>query len=521
MEAIYQTCAPHMPAAEDVANANDDTMRAFDTCVQGELDGKSEQVLSMKAHLGRGKESLPHQKRSKSRQLLADYLEQRFDQKVRGKTSGSPGNRVINHSDFFHFYHSQLSKITTLVINSYCTKLDKDFNWNPSPTPQQKSDLLDLLKDPEQAKDFFTGCAGRISTACHTPPSKTKPKQRQQACQTMETLRRINRAITRNSQILKAMPCQGDTKNRNPNLCNAGLRLELFASHGIDQALELYNPNLKGQSIDDLTSLTASEFQQHVTKKTTEACNPPGEKCLKYLEVVDVAGTDQQSQGEEDKNILGKFQIKTLIVKRQIAGDDHNDPGYTQKAMAREIASEGGSDEVIKAIEAKSEVEIQQLRATMKKRYERERTASLRGLAARMTAKGSHAKPGSAQGIIDSIKQQNKGLGQLLFFNNIITGYLEITNQEGKFLGRNIASFKREIQVADRNSLEGLSKEYIQQLNHSLKQLIKDDPTAQSQADNPGLTPEQIHQKILQDPKAYGISTDNNPDQNNPANSTQ
>ena len=316
------------------------------------------------------------------------------------------------------------------------------------------------------------------------------------------------------------MSCQGNAKNSNPKLCNAGLKPELFASHGIDQALELYNPNLKGQSIDDLTSLTASEFQQHVTKKITEVCaddtSPPSEQCLRYLGVVDAAETDQQSQAEEDKNILGKFQIKTLIVKRQIVGAGQNDPGYTQKDLAREIASEGGSDEVIKAIEAKSDREIQALRATMEKRYEKERTASLQGLAARLAAQGSQAKPGSAQSIIDSIKQQNKGLGQLLFFNNIITGYLEITDQEGNSTGRNIASFQREIQVADHDSLEGLSREYIQQLDNSLKQLTKDDPAAQSQADNPGFTPEQIHQQILQDPKAYGISTDNNPE-----NSTQ
>ena len=175
VEAIYQACAAHMPAAEEVANANDGTMQAFDACVQEELAGKSEQVLSMKAHLGRGNESLPQQKRLKSHQLLADYLEQRFEQKVRGKTSDSPGNRVINHSDFFHFYRSQLSKITTLVINSYCTKLDRDFSWNPPTTAQQKSDLLDLLKDPGQAKGFFTGCAGRITTVCHTPPKGQTP----------------------------------------------------------------------------------------------------------------------------------------------------------------------------------------------------------------------------------------------------------------------------------------------------------------------------------------------------------
>ena len=128
-----------------------------------------------------GKESLPHHKRPKSHQLLADYLEQRFEQKVRGKTDDSAGNRVINHSDFFHFYRSQLSKITTLVINSYCTKLDKDFNWNPSPTAQQKSDLLDLLKDSEQAKSFFTGVCRPYHHRLPIPPP---PEHRPQATTT-------------------------------------------------------------------------------------------------------------------------------------------------------------------------------------------------------------------------------------------------------------------------------------------------------------------------------------------------
>ena len=104
-----------------------------------------------------------------------------------------------------------------------------------------------------------------------------------------------------------------------------------------------------------------------------------------------------------------------------------------KKIWQEKLPPKGGSDEVVKAIEAKSDSgNSSTFERSWKERYEKERIASLRGLAARMAAKGSQAKPGSAQSIIDSIKQQNKGLGQLLFFNNIITSYLEITNQEDK-----------------------------------------------------------------------------------------
>ena len=69
----------------------------------------------------------------------------------------------------------------------------------------------------------------------------------------------------------------------------------------------------------------------------------PGEECLRHLRVM--AKNQLSHLEKEDKKVLAEFQIQTLIIKENI-GDEKSDEGYDKEEVIREIASEGGAEDV-------------------------------------------------------------------------------------------------------------------------------------------------------------------------------
>ena len=533
---IYKECGKDAPTPDDI----DKKITDFNKCVQGYLDRNKDKIAQFKKKVRQGSERIPIRKQpSKTQDMLTQYLQNRFDEKVRGKDQEK---RIVNHADYFRFYQSQLSQLVTITLNSYCMNTDtEDFVdiWNrakkagetfkehiegmtspPSlsfpllPKGEQRNNAFEknkiLLKDPEMAANFIGICATGITNACHKIQRESDSKMK--ACSVLATLRKLNRAITNNEKRLKYLSC---SSVKDPSRCD-GFSLQKFPDSTTGKSLELYNPHIPGQSIDDLTSLTASEFQENIVEKIEQVCQnheKPSKQCLEHLRVI--APDQLAGQDEQDKKVLAEFQIQTLIVKNSI-GNESSDQGYSKEEVIAEVAAEGGVEKVIAQIKAKNDLEIKKLRAKMQQRYETERMDSLKQLAERLQKRKKNT---SHQDIIQSIKDKNQALGQLLFFNNIITGYLTVKDHEQRSKGRNLSSFKREIEQVRTTTKQkfpiDLQEDFIQELEELLPKLEQEGDTSSSRkptAHNPTFSPGEIHKNILRDAEVYELEDKNDSD---------
>ena len=558
VEVIYKECEGKVPGSKDFQDDNSEKVKAFNACVEEYLGQNQERVKTFqKKKVGRGSERMPlRRQRSVEQEYLSKYLKERFEEKVR-KVPGEEGaQRVVDHAYYFDLYQSQLSKIVTTTINSYCMYADtigwssgqekEYFNFVPKESKEKRAQVVEAnkkrLNNPREAKIFIEICATGITKVCHDE-EKGDSSSKVEACRTLENLRKLNRAITANQERIDYMWCQN--KFEGGKHCEvSGFENVVTGPKGQERALQFYNPSVKEQGIDDLTALTSREFQKNVIDKIEQVCpknQEPSEECLKQLKVITSNGQGQlpgdgddgKGQEEEDKKVLAEFQIQSLIVQNAIEGHEKED-------MAREISMEGGGDieRVIEDIESKSQEQIKALRIEMKERYERERKASLKNLALHLASRGGASGVGadgevSNRDIVESIRNKGKRLGQLLFFNNIITSYLEVKsggtgvggegvavqNNSSEAVGvrpnvrRNLASSRRELKEfgKEEGASLGIGDEFVQDLKKHLSKFEEEEGRqGQGQGQrrgptvyNPTFSPGQVYREIIGDPKVY------------------
>ena len=446
----------------------------FENCVEIFLDDQKnkKKVEKFQQQVGRNREWIPKKQRSKQQDLLAEYLQKRFQEKVYGKDDEQ---RIVDHALFFDLYQSQLAKMVTLTINSYCMYADQDnFGWNRSNNNKA------ILNDRVKAPGFIDDCITNIKMICH---SDQTGDSKQRACQVMQDLRKLNRAIAANQKRIDYFKGKNKTTS------------------GLKGLMEVYGSRPNDPSIDDLTSLTSSEFQKNVMDKIEAVCpegQEPSEKCLEQLKV-SMADELPNTHDEDKEKIEKEFQIQTIIVSRKIASYQDKDIEQQKEYLKQEIAAEGGTEDIIQKIEQASDDQINALRNEMKKRYKRERAASLELLRQNLAKIADSPKK-----VVNNLKDKSERLGQLLFFNNVITGYLSIKNEGGQIQGRNIASFKRELEQAEDGRLPASLEleEKLENFQETLAELERDQK-AKEGSSSTTIGPDQIYGKVLGDKEAY------------------
>ena len=460
-----------------------------DKCIEEFLKNHQDEVEKFKKKSHQGQEVMPVVKKnpSVSRELLRKYLDRRFQEKVRGKKKGEEDARenLIDHAYFFEFYQSQLTKVAIMNLSSYCKPKDKNIDQ--------------YLED----ENMFQKCIASLGSICHGTNASGDKSSKEKACRASGKLRKINRALRANEERIHYFRCKKKFKKGK----HCGRKGGFQGIWADSKEIELYNPKAKGKSIDDITSLTAREFEENVIQKIEQACpegtNPPSEECLEMLKLKladSASGPDEEEnrkdREEENKKALTEFKLQGIIIKQNIEE-------YGKEDIAREVASVGGSEDVIKAIQEANDEQIKKLKEDMIKRYAEEREAARKKLIERLN-KEKEEKLQNASSVA-KIKERNKGIKQLLFFNNIVSSYLSIIDPiTGKSIGRNLASFRREIDISRNENipLDKENKELIENLSKRLEKLEKEDQKNHAQNDgptNPNLSAEQIHKAILQE----------------------
>ena len=512
VERIYGECKDKAPGAADM---EDSPKRVeFEQCVEDQLKQRKAEIEQFKAGVAQEREA-ERETSSVERDLLREYLRERFREKVTGKGTGE--EKFVDHALFFDFYDSQLSKMLTLTVNSYCMYAEMRgglpiISSNPEEKRRiaESAERKELLKNESMAEEFIGKCVLGINKVCHD--SHFSEESKDEACRVMERLRKINRMIVSNRKSRDFIRCEG--KFINSNHCKS-------KDGGVALAMAFYNPGERGKSIDDVTSLTSGEFQKNVIDKIEAVCpsmkegaSPdtlPSEECLQKLKVSipvqqgagGIAGDGEEKKLEDEKKILAQFQIQTLIVKKKIKDSDGSD------YLEEQIEAQGGSiQEIVGQVARLSEEQVEKVRREMEIRYHNEREASFKKLIQRLKGEGEIQGELTPEKIAESMRKNNRDTRQLIFFNNVVTGYLKVVSEkdgEIKSQGRNLSSFEREIA----NSFLGDSQEQFEEdLSEHLSKLKEEEGAVSggggdSGRVNPTMKPEDVYKSILQDSDSY------------------
>ena len=484
IDEIYQACESHVPTSDSLASGTGN-MEPFNVCIRSQLENQKEKVKVLKKELSRGKNMVPKRKnQSWQKELLSRYLDKRFEEKVTGKKGEE---KHVDHALFFDFYQSHLSKVAIMTINNYCVHGKTD------------EERKGLLANINKAEMFIGECVMGLSRTCH---KSTDGDKKQRACQTMASLRSINRAIRATEERIKLARCKDEyAKTR---------RCQDNRHSGFESGKPYYNPQEKGKGIDDVTSLTSHEFQDHVLDEIAEACpkgQVPDEKCLKQLGVEGLDQGEVKEWQKEGKKILGEFQIQTLIVADKIKEQT------SVEEIQKEVAAEGGElEEIVGSVEQMSDKQVEKVKLEMEQRYRKERESMLAGLASRFKNVSSLPANPSSQQIVEDMLNKGDELRDLLFFNNVISSYMGIQRngeqeEDEKSIIRNLSSIERELE----GDLEfvGIEKDFRESLEEQLA-VIKGEEreSAGDEKLNPVLRSRDVYDNILGDKEAYTEKSD-------------
>lgn len=434
---------------------------------------------------------------------LEEYYFNRLRQALYGQVTAAQkeqGIQVVDHRRFYDLYETQVSKNIVMAVSSYCFEaievgpgefiIPSDYDKDTPPAgadpkitvtrdfwrQKARSANIKLLADfsasqaskkssapkeedqvsanaPEGASRW-NSCVVSIQDICHE--DKKKQLKATSVCKAKET----------KVQDDGSGSCsQDDFKYSQMRACEVvqylkTARQNLIALSKLNQAIDSdqvlttsgteipanvrhYDPNKEGQSVDDLTTLTSAQVgeesgmlseAQKEAKEYQEKCLEGGDQkiCEQYIQ----SGKSAKAQDEK----IQEYSLRSKAMEEKLSKLDEDDK------LVQFLKEEGRSEDEI----AKLMQDPEGLKQAIKERYEKERLAIVESLKNRSRkSQGDRLDiKGQDQPLVQQIAQElstnPERMVELTHFNNIVSGYLEYSNSEGKG-GRNTAGLYKEL----------------------------------------------------------------------------
>ncbi|WPU65615.1 hypothetical protein [Peredibacter starrii] len=280
---------------------------------------------------------------------------------------------------------------------------------------------------------FFMNCAMQIVPLCKIFEADPKnEKTGANACLAKDKTQKYRKAIADAKKIIEGM-------EKNMDGSSSGMKVA---------DVTFYDPTAEGEnSIDSLTNYTSADFvgdgspkDSQLTKKQDEcAQNPENSGCEDFIVVDDSLAKVEHTM---DMDLRMKKEVEIARVKALVADD---------KKKLEEYLTENGYLDLLEKLKKDPNLNIEKEIGNV---YEARREAALAELKNKMgsrqmtadQAKEGNKKADAIKANVQESKEERTRLAQVVMFNNIITGYIGLSNKKGETLGRNINVLKKETQ---------------------------------------------------------------------------
>ena len=448
--------------------------------------------------------------KSKSMQALEKFYADKISKELFGEPASVTGKvKIIDHSNFNKIYESQLTKNILSAVSSFCIEaemingfplIDKSASKRKS---RRKKNVLTLsetgvtqkvnedgsttdISSAESASSDWQMCMDNAQYVCHDGVKHITRSDGTVSKVTAKDKLDIDCSSDKSSDKKK---CENYkyTQGRACELTNY-LKVAKQNLKAVEKIEEGYKQLASGSSygiqgtnaknevvtedivinkkkLENMTSTSSNEFSNEsgFAEETSadlaefERCfakddNAEGgykfvegakESCKKYL------NTDHSSRDQ----IMNEHMLRQRTLSEKVK--KLNETGENTEDLAQFLKDQGRSDEEI-ANELK-DVDIVALKNQISQRYENEKEALIQSMNEKLEATSSD-KDGMidiTQGsndytklkkIHDELSAKTENYTQLIHYNNIVTGFLEIKDQDGNSKGRNTASIQKELE---------------------------------------------------------------------------
>jgi hypothetical protein len=454
------------PIVDGCRTSNNDTAQKFQKCIEDEMEKPQYAVLLadlQKKYLDKdGKENkhqpiaLSNLKRTDSAAMrkLEEYLTKRLEEALYGeikKDSENKKQRMVDHTTFLKLYQSQISKNIIATVSSFCMEVctkeetingKKSWSLNGYGSNCRKENLTKLSTISEdgttsKAYQGWNRCLVEIPSICSTGgglsnhpnrPAGESPTPRDHACQVTDAMKGMRLNLMQLSEIDKRF---NEIKSSNK-------RSRVMIEKEDAGQRERYVGESKGdsKSIDDLTTVTSNELinesgygkavEKESEKMQTDCIETlEDEECKKYLH------SDEDVAKLEDAATEYNLRRQVALNKMEEIED--------QDELVTFLKEEGrGEAEIQKMLDEQG---YEKLKAAITAQFKAEKKAVISALNKKISDRSIEDKKPAAGGppppvedtkvkklteIKKEMDEKPKGYQELVHFNNIISGFLEI-----------------------------------------------------------------------------------------------
>ncbi len=355
---------------------------------------------------------------------LEEFLSKRLDEALWGK-EGDKSVKNVDHMVFYKLYESQLGKNLLTAVSSYCIEADTEFFIieNEDQAKENRKKNLVALKEGKSAGNKWGTCLKKIPEICETDKDYSKNR----ACEVvsyMKTVRANLLLITDVKQKAEdALSASSAFKIKDP----------VRSYSGTSQNDEL--------GIDSLTSITSSEIEnsgmeqeaQKRAEKFRKDCIGGGD-CSKHLK--------DEKESEKIRELYAEEALRAKVLEEKL------------KTMSDEevkaYLKEEGKTDLVEGLDASK---ISAIKEEISKKYQAEREAILAKMSENLQ-KTSKMDDTDKNKLAEEIKEKGLNTSDLFFYNNIVSGYLNVESGDCSSQGKkarkcktsgNTASLFREI----------------------------------------------------------------------------
>lgn len=432
---------------------------------------------------------------------MHDYLVDQLSKvlyKEEPKNNSIGAKRIVDHSVFYDLYHQQLSQNIITIMSSYCIEADPNqgyitFDDNLKREAMRKENIKSLeaygVQNESIANKIWVDCIVNIERLCTRRGKPVGSGENQSTCNSNNTSVStfdINKFETdqqnsENSSSITHGWRRGScgrkdietTFNKACLTINAlkKTRSDLYATENIIDKinelkkesspslmgtstanLEYYDPNtLKdGESTKDLTTITSGqvldnfEIQMNEDRKKLKECEDSGvtDDCRKLM-------TQLAGDPEEIQRTYDEYVTRSKVHGERIHFDSTNPEAaaMNDEDLKRYLASEGRSDEQIKAL---SEEDIIKIKQELYDKYQAEIDGVKNSIKKEIELTKTREKDGYDE--MAKLKNLNKKLDsldgsarQLIHYNNIVAGYLKTLGPNQEEGEMNVRQLQREM----------------------------------------------------------------------------
>lgn len=502
---------------------------------QGSSGSKEEKAKYDSLNLGSHIKASDSKKKDPEIKKLEEFLSKRLSDSLYGDITSqqqkSNPTKVVDHKVFYELYESQVSKSVLSALSSYCVianpddkfYIEKDKSAQKAQREKNIADLKNFSQDkskegtPENlSSSKWLECSSSIQKICAKEApydSVTEDKEKEkleysqkQACVVTKMIKDARQTLLKVAEIKKVMNEGENTKG-----------VSLQGSKNVEVYAGTANPATKSKNIDELTSISSAEFsksgydegvkeKQELLKRCKESSTTEDPACQGILL--------NEKEAEASRKALDEYDLRTKVLEEKI-----KDPSkVTKEDVSDYLKEQGYSEDQIKEM---IEKDIEKLKEQIANRYAQEREAIVKKLNEKLKSKtidtSAEDVKAAKETKIDELASELEGkpeeLKQLIHYNNIVTGFLKIAEQDAgdKKKDKNSKQEDNTISIArELESTEGLTPEEIKK-QEELKKVMQEQgvklDAKNTDRSGTNITVDDINKNLLKYDAATGSET--------------